>query len=83
MERNRRSIQNNKKTEDKSVKIAIHIGKTVNIGNYESFRIDLGYDEDVLESEAREQYNVRFKELKELMNSKIIEYIEENEDEDS
>ena len=30
----------------KSVKLKLHIGRTINLGNYESLRVDVGIEED-------------------------------------
>ena len=49
----------------------LHLGKTVNIGNFESIRVDVGSEEDVLKEEENEWYAKEMIDLVEQLKHKI------------
>lgn len=53
------------------MKIGVSYGKTVNLGNYESLRVDATLEIDVPESEVSSAYDLAWIEVKEQVNSQV------------
>ena len=55
-------------------KINVSIGKTINLGNFESLRLDMSYESTISDdSNLKEEFNETFEFLDELLEETILE----------
>lgn len=58
-------------------KIAVNYGRTVNMGNYESFRIDLTAEAELTPSDVGSQIDQKFTELRDWLRIQTVRMIKE------